>query len=319
MSGLSISTGLSDAIWETPVFSVSLTGPLIQGGIGSGDDLRLTSTSDATKGTINLGSATTGLFFDETNERLSLGGDGNTISVGGTARGVDWSIHNDEGPEVCSVVFRYSDAAARAACMWGARSRGTLAAPTVVQSGDRILLIQGLAFDGTDYEIPGNIELYCDGTPGAGDMPGQWRFNVSPDGSATPAEAFRISSDKSALFAGSAKSNSATAGIGYDTGAGGAVTQITDRTTGVTVNTVCGNITLVSAAGSTTYQSFTVTNSTVAANDSIRVVQKSGTDLYEIHVTAVAAGSFRVTFRTTGGTTTEQPVFNFAVIKAVAA
>jgi hypothetical protein len=38
-----------------------------------------------------------------------------------------------------------------------------------------------------------------------------------------------------------------------------------------------------------------------------------------IHVTKVAAGSFEVTFATTGGTTTEQPVFNFSVIKAVAA
>lgn len=113
-------------------------------------------------------------------------------------------------------------------------------------------------------------------------------------------------------------SNSATAGIGYATGAGGAVTQGTNRTTGVTLNTVSGAITLVSAAGSTSWQSFTVTNSTVAATDVVIVNQKSGTDLYEIHVTAVAAGSFRISYKTTGGTTTEQPVFNFAVIKAVA-
>jgi hypothetical protein len=49
------------------------------------------------------------------------------------------------------------------------------------------------------------------------------------------------------------------------------------------------------------------------------VNQKSGTDKYLIHVTAVAAGSFAITFATTGGTTTEQPVFNFTVIKGVAA
>jgi len=49
------------------------------------------------------------------------------------------------------------------------------------------------------------------------------------------------------------------------------------------------------------------------------VSQKSGTDLNMIHVTAVAAGSFNISFATTGGTTTEQPVFNFAVIKAVTA
>jgi len=111
----------------------------------------------------------------------------------------------------------------------------------------------------------------------------------------------------------------ATAGLGYGTGSGGAVTQATGRTTGVTLDKTNGAITLVSAAGSTSWQSFTVTNSTVAATDTVIVNQKSGTDLYMIHVTAVAAGSFRITFATTGGTTTEQPVFNFAVIKAVAA
>lgn len=107
--------------------------------------------------------------------------------------------------------------------------------------------------------------------------------------------------------------------VGYATGAGGAVTQITSRTTGVTLNTICGAITLVSAAGSATFATFTVTNSTVAATDTIVLSQKSGTDLYHLNVTAVAAGSFNISFATTGGTTTETPVINFAVVKAVAA
>jgi hypothetical protein len=108
-------------------------------------------------------------------------------------------------------------------------------------------------------------------------------------------------------------------GLGYGTGSGGAVTQATSRTTGVTLNKTNGAITLVSAAGSVTYSSFTVTNSTVAATDTIIVNQKSGTDKYIILVTTVAAGSFQITFATTAGVTTEQPVFNFAVIKAVIA
>lgn len=108
-------------------------------------------------------------------------------------------------------------------------------------------------------------------------------------------------------------------GLGYTTGSGGTVTQGTSRTTGVTLNKTNGAITLFSAAGSTTFQSFTVTNSTVAATDVIHVVQKSGTDKYAIWVTAVAAGSFQITFATLSGTTTEQPVFNFAVLKAVTA
>lgn len=116
----------------------------------------------------------------------------------------------------------------------------------------------------------------------------------------------------------SIKSSSATAGIGYATGAGGTVTQATSRTTGVTLNKITGAITLVSAAGSATPASFTVTNSAVGATDTIIVNQKSGTDKYIISVTAVGAGSFEITSYTTGGTTTEQPVFNFAVIKGVA-
>lgn len=105
-------------------------------------------------------------------------------------------------------------------------------------------------------------------------------------------------------------------GIGYSAGA--AVTQGTNRTTGVTINSHAGAITLVSAAGSATPASFTVTNSKVAATDTIVLNQKSGTDLLELHVTAVAAGSFRITFFTTGGTTTEQPVINFAVVRSAA-
>lgn len=115
---------------------------------------------------------------------------------------------------------------------------------------------------------------------------------------------------------GAIKSNN-TSGVGYSTGAGGTVTQTISRTTGVTINKTTGAITLVSAAGTTAYQTFTVTNSTVAATDLVIVNQKSGTDKYEAYVTNVAASSFAITFATTGGTTTEQPVFSFAVIKGV--
>ena len=123
----------------------------------------------------------------------------------------------------------------------------------------------------------------------------------------------------SATNFGGVLANEATTGIGYATGAGSTVTQATSRTTGVTINAVSGAITLVSAAGSTTPATFTVTNSAVAATDVPVVVQKSGTDLYTISVSAVTTGSFNITFNTKSGTTTEQPVFNFVIIKGVAA
>jgi hypothetical protein len=109
-----------------------------------------------------------------------------------------------------------------------------------------------------------------------------------------------------------------TAGVGYATGAGGTVTQGTNRTTSVTLNKTSGAITLFSAAGSTTATTFSVINSTVVATDVIILNQKSGTNLYDLAITSVAAGSFDITFRTTGGVATDAPVINFAVIKAVA-
>lgn len=114
--------------------------------------------------------------------------------------------------------------------------------------------------------------------------------------------------------------SSGTGGIGYATGAGGAVTQATSRTTGVTLNKTSGAITMFTAAGSATPASFTVTNSTVAATDTIILNIKSGaTNTYFYFVTAVAAGSFVVTFWTTGGTASDTPVINYNVIKGVAA
>ena len=113
-------------------------------------------------------------------------------------------------------------------------------------------------------------------------------------------------------------------GIGYGTGAGGAVTQITSRATGVTVNTLTGAITtddtsLAAAAEAV----FVVTNSTVAVGDvvviSARSGQTAGTSVPI--VTAVAAGSFSITLTNLHASTadTGAMIINFAVIKAVSA
>ena len=109
------------------------------------------------------------------------------------------------------------------------------------------------------------------------------------------------------------------AGLGYSTGAGGTVTQGTSRTTGVTLNKPTGAITMFSALGSAVAATFTVTNSLVAATDTIILNQQSGTNLYVLLVTAVAAGSFNITFYTTGGVATDAPVINFSIIKGVTA
>ena len=104
--------------------------------------------------------------------------------------------------------------------------------------------------------------------------------------------------------------------LGYAINTGGSATQIISQTTGVTINASSGLITLVAANGTTSWQSFTVANSKVGATDCIIVNQKTGANLYLINVTNVTAGSFRITFATTGGTVLEAPQFGFSVIHA---
>ena len=113
-------------------------------------------------------------------------------------------------------------------------------------------------------------------------------------------------------------SSTATA-FGYIAGAGGAVTQSGSRTAGVTSNTPTGAITLFSAAGSPTPATFTVTNSTIAATDVVILSVKSGaTNSYSFNVSAVAVGSFKITFWAEDGTATDAPVVNFVVLKGAA-
>jgi hypothetical protein len=118
-------------------------------------------------------------------------------------------------------------------------------------------------------------------------------------------------------------SSGATSGVGYATGAGGTVTQLTSRTTPVTLNKITGQITLVSATTTAgTLASFTVTNSAVAATDVVIVNFASGAtaDRYGLSVTQVSAGSFRIQIHNIAAVAVaEAPVINFAVIKGVTA
>lgn len=131
-----------------------------------------------------------------------------------------------------------------------------------------------------------------------------------------------ISTSGSFATSSSVTSSSATAGIGYTTGAGGTVTQLTSRTTGVTLNTICGTITLFSkttTAGLS--EQFTVTCSACAAGDRIIFNHLSGGTIgaYSIQGNS-AAGSFTVNIYTPlAQGTAAAPVIGYAIIKAVTA
>lgn len=112
-------------------------------------------------------------------------------------------------------------------------------------------------------------------------------------------------------------------GVGYATGAGGTVTQATSKSTGVTLNKACGQITMNNASlAADSAVSFVLTNSKIAATDVVRVCVQSGATLlaYLAQVDAVAAGSCTISLRNLSARALgEAVVLNFAIIKGVSA
>lgn len=117
----------------------------------------------------------------------------------------------------------------------------------------------------------------------------------------------------------------ATAKAG-DTVTGGAVTQATNRTTGVTLNKVCGTITTNNASlAAELAAAFVVTNSKVAIGDVVLVSQQSGAVgvMTTVEVIATAAGSFTLAVMNgnaaAGVAETGAILINFIVVKAISA
>lgn len=106
---------------------------------------------------------------------------------------------------------------------------------------------------------------------------------------------------------------------GYAQG-GGSVTQGTDKSTGIELNTPCGQITMSNAAlSANTAAAFTLTNSQIAPQDVIAVSIKSGATAgaYSISTSDIANGSVKIVLRNlTAGSLSEAVVLNFVIIKS---
>jgi hypothetical protein len=114
-----------------------------------------------------------------------------------------------------------------------------------------------------------------------------------------------------------------TAALGYATGAGGTVTQATNKATAVTLNKTTGEITMNAAAlAAATIVTFVLNNSTLAVGDMIVCSHHSGGTFgaYTINARVTGAGAASIAVRNnTAGSLSEAIVIKFAVIKAVTA
>jgi hypothetical protein len=301
-AALTDETGTGAAVFGTaPAFTTNITSPLVIGGAAASSTLTLESTSAA--GTSDAISFLTGSQVERL--RISTGGDF-TFTLPTTMalnlNGNKTSIHN---------ALILSNIATTGITLGSGMVYKTYDGAAVTQVGAVLATASTWAFGTYSARQLSFSSIGTGGVRFASQSSAPITFHTgNADADFSPEQA-RIDSSGNFLITGAG-------GLGYGTGSGGTVTQATSRTAGVTLNKASGAITLVSAAGTATWQSFTVTNSTVGANDTVAVSQKSGADKNMIFVTAVAAGSFVITFATTGDTTTEQPVFNFNVTKGAA-
>jgi len=124
----------------------------------------------------------------------------------------------------------------------------------------------------------------------------------------------------------STSTNNAIAGapaIGIGPAGFGTVTQATSKTTGVTLNSKAGVVTMHNAAlAASAAVQFTMTNSAISGTDVVNANQGTGgtAGSYQVHCIDVGAGSaiFRLV-NISAGSLSEAVTVNFVVIDTIAA
>jgi hypothetical protein len=151
-----------------------------------------------------------------------------------------------------------------------------------------------------------------------------WTAGASLSGAITPTTVVASGAISGTTITGSGAitTTGATASSGYATGAGGAVTQITNASTGVTLSKPCGQITTVAlTTAGAAEERFTVTNTLVTATDTITLgTTYNGGGTPMVGVLKVAAGAFDIVITNLSASALDDVmVINFAIHKAVAA
>ena len=106
--------------------------------------------------------------------------------------------------------------------------------------------------------------------------------------------------------------------LGYTAEASGTVTQLTSKSTGVTLNKSAGQITMNGAElANATNVTFTLTNSGISAKDVVVLSVAAGATAgaYNCWISGKSTGSCTITLRNlSGGALSEAVVINFVVI-----
>lgn len=116
------------------------------------------------------------------------------IPFGGATLGVKVLVDTEGLTDLGGIVEnRHTNAAAFGANFVVSRTRGTHASPTVVQTGDNVGRLAGLAYDGTEFVESAEIRYDVTGTVAAGKTPGQMVFSTADDATGAIQTAMTIS------------------------------------------------------------------------------------------------------------------------------
>jgi hypothetical protein len=110
----------------------------------------------------------------------------------------------------------------------------------------------------------------------------------------------------------------APAGLGYGTGAGGTVTQATNKSTAVTLNKPAGKVTTAAdALGAGITAAFNMNNTLIGANDCVILTKQSGLSDAAYNIWPIVAAGVCVIYikNISGGSLSEAIPINFVIIK----
>ena len=257
-------------------------------------------------------------------ERMRIDSSGN-VGIGGSPGTNRLHVLNTSGSTLTHIesdaetalILVENQTNAGAADIQFRKARGGYAAKAIVSSGDTLGAIAFAGHNGVDsFSGQGaRIAAFVDGTPSATSMPGGLFFSTTPAGSMAATERLRIDSSGNVLV-------KSAAGLGYGNGAGGQVTQVTSKSTGVTLNTPTGQITMNNAALAAGAQvNFTLTNSLITVNDLILVnVRTPYAAVYSVRAGDIASGSCLISLiNGSGSSLADAVIISFAVIKGAIA
>lgn len=296
----------------------------------------------ATATSINTGITLNGTIFAKSTNAVSLASTNHALTVGNEASGVNFAIGLYSTN--CAIQGRNNGTSQ---AFFINPLGGSVAIGDGAVTGQRLFSVINTGSGTTDWssiEIRNGatasdaLRLYCMGTNFTSSGMNKQDYGVLATGislsglsigtqTSAPIEFYTSNTRRWVLDASgntiiTGKFTSSGGGLGYSTGAGGTFTQSTSRTTAVTLNKLCGTITMFSAAqAADAVVQFTLNNSFLEAGDYLMVQHIGNTPAlvagsWNFSVT-VSAGSAIISVRNVSNSSiTEATPLRITIIKA---